>query len=91
MKSAKCHVKISWFIKDVLEMSFCCASVTLSLLSASFLKKQMNHFSLKILVNFIVKIVIKKTHVSNLMHFQGEMVIFFLKNEALRSEIANFI
>ena len=26
-----------------------------------------------------------KTHVSNLMHFQEEMVHFFLKNEALRS------
>ena len=26
------------------------------------------------------------THVLNLMHFQGEMLCFFLKNKALRSE-----
>ena len=30
-----------------------------------------------------------KIHVSNLMHFQGEIVHFFLKNEALRSESVN--
>ena len=32
-----------------------------------------------------------KTHVSNLMNFQKEMVHFFLKNEALRSESVNGI
>ena len=32
------------------------------------------------------KIVIQKIHVSNLIHFQGEIVHFSLKNEALRSE-----
>ena len=31
-----------------------------------------------------------KTHVTNLMHFQGEMVHCFLKNEALRGESVKF-
>ena len=31
----------------------------------------------KILINFLAEIVIQQTHVSNLMHFQGEMVNFF--------------
>ena len=30
-----------------------------------------------------------KTHVLNLMHFQEVIVIFFLKNEALRSKSVN--
>ena len=41
-----------------------------------------------ILLNFLVIIVIQKI-VSNLMHFQGEMIYFFLKNKALRSESVN--
>ena len=35
-----------------------------------------DNFNKKILLNCFVKIV-KKTHVLNLMHFQGEMVHFF--------------
>ena len=30
-----------------------------------------------------------KTHVSNLMHFQGKMFYLFPQNEALRSECVN--
>ena len=40
-----------------------------------------NNFNKNILLNILVKIVIK-----NLMHFQGEIIPFFLKNEALRSK-----
>ena len=34
---------------------------------------------------FVLQLLLK-THVSNWMHFQGEIDQFFLKNEALRSE-----
>ena len=38
------------------------------------------------MLNFLVKIVIKKTHVSNLMHFQNEMAkILLAKKEAPKS------
>ena len=30
-----------------------------------------------------------KSHVLNLMHFQGEIIIFFLKNKAPRRESVN--
>ena len=46
---------------------------------------------LKKKLNFVFKIVIK-THVSNLMHFQGEMVhLFFFKNESLGNESTDSI
>ena len=38
-----------------------------------------DNFNKKILLNFLVKIVTTKTHGSNLMHFQREMVHFFPK------------
>ena len=44
-------------------------SLTLTLRSANFNKK--------ILLNFLVKIVKQKIHMSNLIHFQGEMFHFF--------------
>ena len=43
----------------------------------------------KILLKFLVKITIKKSHVQNLMHFQEEMFNFFLKNKALRNDSVN--
>ena len=45
-----------------------------------------DNFNKKFLLNFLAKIVKQKTHLSIMMHFQDEMVNFFLKNEALRSE-----
>ena len=49
---------------------------------------RMNHFSLKILQNFLVKIVIK-THVLNLIHFQGELVHIFLPEQGTEKCVKN--
>ena len=74
--------------------------LTLSLLSASFLRKKIiispwkcinfdtwvlyDNFNKKLLLNFLVKIIIQ----NSVVKFNAEMVwlIFFLKNKALRSE-----
>ena len=45
-----------------------------------------NNFNKKILLNILAKSCHTKTPVSQLTYFHGEMVHFFLKNEALSSE-----
>ena len=39
-----------------------------------------------LIINLCAKKCVTKTYVSNLMHFQGKIVHFFLKNEPLRSK-----
>ena len=54
-----------------------------------FLLHRYDNFHKKNLLNFLVKIVLKKI-MSNLMHFQDEIAhLFFHQNEALRSESVN--
>ena len=42
------------------------------------------------ILNISVKIVINKTHFSNLMHFQDEIVFFFFKKNAQKKKLIKF-
>ena len=82
------------FQVKLLEISKKKFTLTLSLLSASFLREKKepflvenlsnltleflyDNFKKKVLLNFVVKIIIK-----NLMHFQGEIVHFFPQKQS---------
>ena len=43
----------------------------------------------KIMLNFLIKVVIKKNHVSNLMYFRDEIALLFLFKEVFRSKSVN--
>ena len=71
------------FLRKIYEL-FCLANVFIVYFNSNFNKK--------IVLNLLVKIVIKY-HASNLMHFQEEKLNFLSKGEkeAFRSKIVNYL